>query len=44
MAAKAKVKQTTKTRQKKTGGDSGYVVCNMCKGQGRIKDWHKKKK
>ena len=39
MAAKAKVRQTTKSksRSKKTGGDSGYVQCNMCKGTGRIK-------
>ena len=42
MAAKAKVKQTTKTRSKKTGGGSGYIKCNMCSGTGRIKNWHKK--
>ena len=35
-------KQTIKTtkRVRKTGGDSGYVKCNMCNGTGR----HKKKK
>lgn len=42
MAAKAKVKQTTKTRTRKTGGKSGYVSCNMCHGTGRVKK-HKKK-
>ena len=37
----AKVKQsvqtTTKTRKRKTGGNSGYRTCNMCHGTGRIK-------
>lgn len=33
-----------KTRKRKTGGSSGYLQCNMCRGTGRIKDWHKKKK
>ena len=41
----AKVKQTvmktTKTRKRKTGGDSGYITCNMCRGTGRIKNWRK---
>ena len=37
MAAKAKVKQTTKTRKKKTGGTSGYKVCRNCGGDGRVK-------
>ncbi len=32
-----KVKITTKTRRKKTGGNSGYVKCNMCHGSGRVK-------
>ena len=35
-------KQTVKVtkRVRKTGGNSGYVKCNMCNGTGR----HKKKK
>lgn len=35
----AKAKQTvkTKTRVRKTGGNSGYRKCNMCHGTGRIK-------
>ena len=39
MAAKAKGKQTktTKTRQKKTGGNSGYKKCSNCGGDGRVK-------
>ena len=40
----AKIKQKVKVRKKKTGGNSGYITCNVCKGSGRIKDWHKKKK
>lgn len=40
MAQKVKVTKTTKTRKKKTGGNSGYVKCNMCGGSGR----HKKPK
>lgn len=28
---------TTKTRKRKTGGNSGYVKCNMCNGTGRRK-------
>ena len=35
MAAKAK--QTIKIRRRKTGGKSGYKVCNMCHGTGRVK-------
>lgn len=31
----------TKKRVRKTGGNSGYVKCNMCNGTGRVK---KKKK
>ena len=33
-------KQTirTKSRRRKTGGDSGYRKCNMCHGTGRIKN------
>lgn len=38
MAAKARVKQTIKTRQKKV--PSGSVQCNMCGGKG----YHKKRK
>lgn len=39
----ARVKQTvTKKRVRKTGGNSGYIPCNVCKGTGRIKNWHKK--
>ena len=32
-------KQTIKTKRRvrKTGGNSGYRKCNMCKGTGRIK-------
>lgn len=34
----AKAKQTiTKTRRRKTGGNTGYKKCNMCHGTGRIK-------
>lgn len=34
----AKVKQkVTKTRTRKSGGNSGYRKCNMCHGTGRIK-------
>lgn len=36
--------KVTKIRKRKTGGDSGYIQCNMCKGQGRIKNWHKNKR
>ena len=42
--AKQKVKMTIKKRERKTGGNSGYIKCNVCGGSGRIKDWHKKKK
>lgn len=40
----ARVRQTvkTKTRKRKTGGNTGYIQCNMCRGTGRIKDWRKK--
>ena len=45
MATKQKVKMTitTKKRERKTGGNSGYIKCNMCNGSGRIKNWRKKK-
>lgn len=39
-----KVKITTRKRARKTGGNSGYIQCNMCKGQGRIKKPKRKKK
>lgn len=29
--------ETTKSRRRKTGGNSGYKQCNMCHGTGRIK-------
>ena len=39
--ARARVRQsttrTTRTRTRRTGGNSGYRVCNMCHGTGRIK-------
>lgn len=28
---------TTKTRTRKTGGNSGYKKCPTCKGTGRVK-------
>lgn len=39
MAANAKYSKTTttKTRRRKTGGNSGYKKCNMCHGTGRVK-------
>ena len=37
-------KQTIKIRKRKTGGNSGYVKCNMCNGTGRHKAAKKKKK
>lgn len=33
----------TKSRQRKVGGNSGYVKCNMCGGTGRHKAPTKKK-
>lgn len=39
--ARQSVKTTTvktKTRQRKTGGNSGYRKCNMCNGTGRIRN------
>lgn len=29
----------TKKRKRKTGGNSGYIPCNMCHGTGRIRNW-----
>lgn len=37
-------KQTVKMRRRKTGGNSGYLKCNVCHGTGRIKNWRKGKK
>ena len=37
MAAKARVKQTIKTRKRKTGGNSGDKKCPNCGGDGRVK-------
>lgn len=35
---KVKVTKTTKkSRQKKTGGNSGYKKCSNCGGDGRVK-------
>ena len=33
----------TKTRQRKTGGNSGYMICNICHGTGRVKKTNRKK-
>lgn len=41
--AKAKITTTTKKRVRKTGGNTGYVKCNMCNGTGRHKKAKKKK-
>jgi hypothetical protein len=38
MAGKAKVKQTTRGRRLKTGGNSGYHKCPACNGTGRKKN------
>lgn len=35
--------RTTKRRVRKTGGNTGYVKCNMCNGTGRHKKAKKKK-
>lgn len=40
--AKIKQRTHTKSRKRKTGGNSGYVSCNMCHGTGRVKNWRKK--
>lgn len=34
---KQTIKKSTKTRKRKTGGNSGYRKCNICHGTGRIK-------
>lgn len=38
-----KVKMTTRKRVRKTGGNSGYMSCNICHGTGRIKKPKRKK-
>ena len=38
-----KVKITTRKRVRKTGGNSGYMSCNICHGTGRIKKPKRKK-
>ena len=38
-----KVKITTRKRVRKTGGNSGYMSCNICHGSGRIKKPKRKK-
>ena len=40
--AKAKITTTTQKRVRKTGGNTGYVKCNMCNGTGRHKKAKKK--
>lgn len=38
-----KVKITTRKRVRKTGGNSGYMSCNICHGSGRVKKPKRKK-
>jgi len=42
----ARVKQTVTRsgRRRKTGGNTGYIICNMCHGTGRVRNGHKKGK
>ena len=40
---KQTVKTTTKTRVKTKGKGADYIQCNVCKGSGVIKNWHKTK-
>lgn len=42
--ATQRVKTTIRKRVRKTGGNSGYVKCNMCNGTGRHKAPKKKGK
>lgn len=37
------VHESMMARTRKTGGDSGYVKCNMCNGTGRHKKGKRKK-
>lgn len=41
----ARIRQTvtTKTRRRKTGGDTGYEVCRVCGGSGRQRTPKRKK-
>ena len=43
MAQKVRITKTRR-RVRKTGGNSGYVKCNMCNGTGRHKKPKKKGK
>ena len=38
-----KVKVTIRKRVRKTGGNSGYMSCNICHGSGRVKKPKRKK-
>ena len=38
-----KTTRKTKSRKRKTGGNSGYIQCNMCHGTGRQKKPKRKK-
>ena len=38
-----KVKITTRKRVRKTGGNSGYMSCNICHGSVRVKKPKRKK-
>lgn len=38
-----KVKVTTRKRVRKTGGNSGYMSCNVCHGSGRVRKPKRKK-
>lgn len=42
--AKAKVTTTTRTRQRKYGGNTGYMKCNICHGTGVVKKPKRKKR
>ena len=42
MAQKVRITKTKK-RTRKTGGNSGYMQCNICHGSGRVKKPKRKK-
>lgn len=42
--AKQTIKITTTKRVKKYGDGTGYVKCNVCHGEGRVKAGYNKKK